>query len=336
MTRPGRRNQRIVLIFAFISMALMPVLLLSIPLFTEVRKMLQSGAERELTLEADTVAGRVETEIESTLDRALSLASEGDIQRAARIPVFVPKADRALRAFLRTNRVAAAIFFVDTRGSLITAAPWELTTAAGGRFRRAIADRCLAFRGNQSGFSEFYADPADQVLTRERAIVLSIPVFNPTLDVWSGALCVALPWKNVLRAALSRINSQPMLSDILLDGRSLLHSSGDSRSDSRDLVQASVSLSCHALSGNEGRLSVQVAETRMLWLAKFYNALASFALVATTLVALIAWAAFWLLKRAIDEPTQSWPTTSPSPSSGKPRPPRPTPVIIPLPRSRND
>lgn len=332
MTRLSLRGQRLALILAFISMAAIPVLLLSIPLFAEVRKLLQAGAEHELTLEAETIAGRIDTELEATLSHALPLASEGDIQRASRAPLFKPRAERDFRSFFRNSHLASALYLVDARGNQIASAAPGIGPGTGARFRRAITETCLAFRGDQSGFSQFYVDPGDRDASNDHSIMLSIPVFNPRLDVWSGALCIVLPWKNVLRAALSRITPQPILSDILLDGKPLLHPLPE-RPEPRELVKASVPLNCPLFGVDEGRLSVQVAETRMLWLTKFYNTLASFALIATTLVALIGWMAFWLLKKAMSEAEETRPKSG---RHGGQESPRKGAVLVQLPRHRND
>lgn len=324
MTRPPARDQRAALILAFVSLALIPVLLLSIPLFTEVKNMLQTGAAHELRLEAETVAGRVDMEFEATLNRALRLAAERGVQRATQGRGLKAGVEAAFGSFLQGNRAVSALYLLGSHGNALVIAPRKTGARGAARLHPGLLERCMAFRGAQSGFSEFYADPGDPKPPRDNvAITLAIPVFNPGIDVWSGALCIVIPWKSLLRAALSRISPRPVLSDVLLDGQSLLHSAPAS-SPIRDLVRASVPLGSRAFEAGRRRVSVQVAESRMLWLTRFYNTLASFVLVATALVASVGWLAFWLLKRAMENPGGEGLEAT-----------RETPVVIPLRRPRS-
>lgn len=296
------------LLAAFLAAALIPVLLLSFPLFTQVQRLLQSSAERELILKSQAAAGQVENEIEATLTRALSLATDAEIQRAVRVPFFSPKADRAIRSYLDHNRSASAVYLLDSRGRMVSAAPPSLVASSmAPAMTSAVADRCLDFRALKNGFSPYYAYPNDLELARgESSLVLTIPVFNSTLEVWSGALCLVLPWRNVARAAISRLNPQPLLSNLFLDEKGLLRpdpaSSGREAAGMAarpDTARVTAPIASQAFGIEAGRLTAEVAEPRALWLAEFYNTLASFILIATALIAVVGWGSFWILSRAM-------------------------------------
>ena len=227
------------------------------------------------------------------------------LPRAARSPRFLNPADRKLRGFLAQNHAVVGAYFVDQQGRLVTAAPAGIESLLTPGFRQAIAERCLEFRGNRAGFSEYYAYPDDPTLAhRERSLVLSVPVFGPRQVAWSGALCLVLPWRAVTRAAAASINPQPVLSDLRLDGQSLLRSPAPvpaGEPGGREPLQATASLDSRRFGIEPGRLTVSVSETRLLWLAEFYNSLASLLLIGITMVSLVGWMALRFFDRALAE-----------------------------------
>jgi HAMP domain-containing protein len=103
--------------------AVIPVLLLLIPLLIQNSHWIREAAENELTENTRNMADGLRFRTDALRIQAKSLARDSDIERAAKVPIFMSQADHALDVFESENPETAAIFFLSPEGEIITAAP---------------------------------------------------------------------------------------------------------------------------------------------------------------------------------------------------------------------
>jgi two-component sensor histidine kinase/HPt (histidine-containing phosphotransfer) domain-containing protein/HAMP domain-containing protein len=123
-----QRSFRTVLVFIILCFAIVPAVMISLPLVRKIAIITQDAAETELSLQTKSISESLSHEIGLVTSQILTLGQNKDVIRASSSALFGGPARNAMAAFMSDNKLVSGIYLIDDSSMTMEAFPESISS----------------------------------------------------------------------------------------------------------------------------------------------------------------------------------------------------------------